>query len=399
MTNKSTITLSVLAGLLALGTAPAHSQDLPPTLVETDTVQTLDFHEQVTLVGRTEAIVDSRIVSEVSGPVFAVNAGEGNWVEKGEVLLTIDPEPHRLALDAKEAEAEEARLTAELAASNWERTKDLFAKKLVREATRDSVRAWASAAEARHKRLSAERDQLARDYRNCRIKAPFAGYTGRRLVDIGEWVTPGTPVFEMVDLSRIKVVVDLPERHFGRLSIGSPVTIMASVKGEAPLVGTITGFSPRAVEETHTYPVIVTVDNPEYRVGSGALVRATLSMDQMFTSLAVSKDAIVRQGPQTMVYTIHDGQAAPIPVMVTSNQGTMSAIAGEGLMQGMPVVVRGNERIYPGSPVRTAGGPPMGSPPGGSPPEGASPGDDPEGEGMPEGANPEGEPPPGAGSR
>ena len=111
-----------------------------------------------------------------------------------------------------------------------------------------------------------------------------------------------------------------------------------------------------ASEDTHTYRVIVTVDNEEHRLGGVMLVRATLSLDEKFTSLAVNKDAIVRQGMQTMVYTIVDGKAAPIPVTVGSTDGNMIAVEGEGLSEGMTVVIRGNERIFPGSPVRTAEG-------------------------------------------
>ena len=142
----------LLVNLIVIFTATAgalHAQDMPPTLVETDTVQTLDFHEQITLVGRTEANIQSNIVAEVSGQVSAIDAEQGVWVNRGDVLISLDDEPQRLTFEAKKAEAEEARITADLAASNWERTKDLFEKKLVREATRDSIRAWTSIAEAR----------------------------------------------------------------------------------------------------------------------------------------------------------------------------------------------------------------------------------------------------------
>ena len=68
----------------------------------------------------------------------------------------------------------------------------------------------------------------------------------------------------------------------------------------------------------------------------------------------MNKDAIVRQGVQTMVYTIADGKAVPVTVTVGSTSGNMIAVVGEGLSEGMPVVIRGNERIFPGSPVRKA---------------------------------------------
>jgi multidrug efflux pump subunit AcrA (membrane-fusion protein) len=121
------------------------------------------------------------------------------------------------------------------------------------------------------------------------------------------------------------------------------------------LEGTITGIAPNASEETHTFPVIIDVPNPEGKLGGGMLVRATLLLDNKFNSLAVSKDAIVRQGNQTMVYTVADGKAAPVPVVTTSTDGKMVAVVSEQLSAGMPVVVRGNERIFPGSPVNVAG--------------------------------------------
>jgi multidrug efflux pump subunit AcrA (membrane-fusion protein) len=57
-----------------------------------------------------------------------------------------------------------------------------------------------------------------------------------------------------------------------------------------------------------------------------------------------------------MIYTITDGKATPIPVTISSSNGELVAVTGPGLSEGMPVVVRGNERIFPGAPVMTADG-------------------------------------------
>jgi membrane fusion protein, multidrug efflux system len=234
----------------------------------------------------------------------------------------------------------------------------------------DSARAWVNITGGRLQRLTAERDRMATDVDDCKVKAPFNGYTSRRLTNVGEWVSLGMPVYEMVDISRLRVVADLPERYFGRLSTGTPAVIVASGDTTNPLTGTVTGIARNANASTHTYPVIIEVDNPEGRLGGGALVKATLSLDQQFTSLAVSKDAIVRQGPQTMVYTINEGTAAPIPVNLMAMKGDMVAISGPGIVEGMVVVVRGNERIFPGAPVRTDDGAASSNGADGAPPAG-----------------------------
>ena len=350
----------LLAILFLLFVSPIglKSQEMPPTLVETDRVETREFNDQITLVGRTMPYVESRIVSEVAGQISAVNAGEGTWVTKGSPLVTLDSEQIGYLLQAKEAEAEQARLQAELAKTILQRNERLFKQELLSESTMDSARTWVGMTGARHQQLEAEKNRLRRDYNNCVIRAPYSGYTGRRMVDIGEWVNPGEAVFEMVELSLIKIIVDLPERHFGRLSIGSDVSVSVTGKGQDSQMmnGTVVGIDPNASQETHTFPVIVQVNNDQGRLGGGMLVRATLSLDDKFTSLAVSKDAIIRQGMNTMVYTVVEGKAAPVPVQTTSTDGKMVAVESESLQEGMEVVVRGNERIFPGSPVRVGNG-------------------------------------------
>lgn len=341
--------LAILVFLLLPQLAAAQA---PATLVKTDNVTTSEFHDQITLIGRTEARVHSSIVAEVSGRVIAINAAEGNRIRKGQPLVTVDTSRIALSLKAKKAEATQAQQQAMLAKNNLERAEELYQQQLVPESTIDSARAWYTSAQARYDELDAQRALLALDLENCVVSAPYDGYTLRRAVDVGDWVQIGTPVYEMVDISAITVEVDLPEKHYNSLSIGSEASIIVSGQEKA-YGGTVTGMARSAALSTHTFPVLITVRNTNGELGGGKLVKATLSLNDQFSSLAVDKDAIVRSNGQTMLYTIADGKAAPIMVSTGSTKGRMVAISGEGLAEGMPVVVRGNERIYPGAPVTT----------------------------------------------
>lgn len=345
------IVVIALCCLYAVPRVPA--QDFPPALVITEPVKTIEFSQQLTLIGRSEARAQSRIVSTVSGPVLRIDALEGVWVSKGKPLVTIDATRIKMALAAKEAEAAQAQAEVTLAEKEFARVDDLYKQEILSERSLDQVAAEVTRSVERHKQLEAERDQLALDVYKSTIRAPYGGYTVRKLVQIGEWVGPGTPVYEMVDLAVIKVTVDLPERHFGNVALGSSVSIFVSGDATTTFSGKVTGIAPQASTTTHTFPVIVSVSNDDRRLGSGMLVRATISLKGTFSSFAVSKDAIIRQGDQTMVYTIVDGIATPINVILSSSNGTMVAVQGEGITEGMPVVVRGNERIFPGSPVQT----------------------------------------------
>ena len=96
---------------LVLATFPGVAviaQEMPPALVFTEEVRNAEFHDQVSLVGRTEAWKESRIVSEVSGRVARIDALEGTWVNAGEPLVTLESDRLRLAYEAKAAEARQA---------------------------------------------------------------------------------------------------------------------------------------------------------------------------------------------------------------------------------------------------------------------------------------------------
>ncbi len=329
------------------------AQEMRPALVVTEPVKTIEFHDQLTLIGRSQANAESRIVAEITGRVMAINAREGRWISKGKRLVTIDPERIKLSLEAKQAETLQAKADADLAKKELARAEDLFKQAILPERALDDTRATATRTIERYNELEAERKKLELDLRNCFIRAPYSGFTVRKLTEIGEWVNPGTPVYEMVDLSLMKVTVDLPERNFGQVAIGSAVAIHISGDDENTMMGKVSGIAPQASRATHTFPLIVSVPNKDGRLGSGMLVKAKVSLAGKFSSLAVSKDAIIRQGNQTIVYTIVDGKASPITVTISSSKGEMIAVTGKGLKDGMPVVVRGNERIFPGSPVRT----------------------------------------------
>ena len=344
---------NVIIALFLLLMLPNVSYSQGAVFVVTENVSEKKFHDQITLVGRTEPLIQSRIVSEISGQVENIDASEGTVIKKGQPLISIDREYLYLNLQAKEAEAMQAEEQAKLAKSQQKRADELRKQNLISESAIDSANAWANIQQARFLQLDAERQQMQLDYNKAVIIAPYTGYTGRKLINVGEWVTPGMPVYEMFDLSKIKIKADLPERFYNQLKIGSEVFINVDDGTTNTLKGFVTGISPNASSETHTFPVIIEVDNANSNLGGGMLVKTVLSLNKEFESLSIPKDALIRQGSQTMVYTINDGKAAPIPVTIKSTSGEFLAVESPMLQKGMPVVVRGNERIYPGAAVTT----------------------------------------------
>lgn len=346
--------ICLTVGFILLVTADVFAQEAPPALVAVEEVSSHEFHDQISLVGRTRARADSSIVSEIEGKVATIKASEGRAVKKGAILVTIESQRIALALKAKSAQVAQAAAQAVLADRELQRAEELVGNSIFPERNRDQAAAEAARAAARLQELEAEEAKLQLDLEQTSIRIPFSGFTIRRMVDVGEWVTRGTAVFEVVDLSVVEVTLDLPERLLGKLAQGSKVGVTLSGDNSRTYEGKVIGIAPRASETTHTFPVIVAIDQPDARLGGGMLVRATAYLADTFRSLAVPKDAIVRQGDRTLVYAMIDGKAASIPVRISSAEGSLVAVEGEGLSEGLKVVVRGNERIFPGSPLRVS---------------------------------------------
>ncbi len=346
--------------LAAIFMTPVLFAEDEPTLVETAPIQELEFHQELTLVGRTEARHESRIVAEVAGRVESLPAAEGRRVKRGAALVTIDCRRVALALDAKKAETAQAGAEAELARKELARARELVETSVFPERNLDSAEADEQRTAERYRELEAARRGLELDLEDCTIRAPYTGFTIRKLVDVGEWVEAGTPVYELIDLAVVKVTADLPERRYGQVEIGSPVRITRTSSralrgdgnGGATLTGRVTGIAPRASETTHTFPVIIEVENAGGHLGSGMLVRAALALKGTFSSLAITKDAIVREGDRTRIYTVADGVASEVEVETRGSLGSLVAIAGDGLRVGQPVIVRGNERLEDGTEVQ-----------------------------------------------
>ena len=142
--------------------APVLSQEMPPTLVETDIVREMEFHDQITLVGRTRAWAESRIVAAVSGQVVRVDAPEGHWLKRGEVLVTIDSDRIQYALEAKRAEAAQAEAQADLAEKDLARAKDLLQQSLISDNEMDTA---VAEAEVALQTVVAVRDKVIDAYR------------------------------------------------------------------------------------------------------------------------------------------------------------------------------------------------------------------------------------------
>ncbi len=271
------------------------------------------------------------------------------------MLCEQDSSQVRLRIEAARAALAEAEVLRVQAEREWERQKRLFAIQSVSEKAYENARFEVEALGKKVERLRTERLVLEDQQRKKKIRAPLAGTVIRRHAQPGQWLGEGQPVVTVVVLDPVRVMVPVPERHIAQVRTRSDARVVFdALKGET-FEGLITAVIPSADPGARAFPVRIEIPNPGGRIRGGMLGRVSLPVGDSYRALLVPRDALVLGGPEPFVYVVNERHARQVTVRPGRGHRGLIEVQGD-LKPGMEVVVRGNERLRPGQPVRRQGG-------------------------------------------
>lgn len=206
-------------------------------------------------------------------------------------------------------------------------------------------------------------DKLKDQITKYTIVSLFDGYVTTRHAEVGEWVSRGDPVVEVVAIDQVDVKTFVLESHVPHLRLGTPVRVEIAALRQQVLTGTVTAIIPQADTRSRTFPVKIRVANTITAgvplIKAGMLARVTLPTGSRKKALLVPKDALVLGGPRPIIFVVvPDRQnpkksvVRPVSVDLGVASGRMIQVTGE-VRAGQQVVVQGNERLRPGQEVVT----------------------------------------------
>lgn len=163
------------------------------------------------LDGLIEAVNQGTVAAQTSGRVEAILYDVNDFVPAGAVIIRLRATEQRAGLVQAEAVLHEATARESEAQSRWQRIADMYARKVVPKATLDEVTANRDAAVARLAAAQAALASAREGVAYTEVRAPYAGIVTRRLVQVGETVSPGTPLMSGLSLQYLRVTVDVPQ--------------------------------------------------------------------------------------------------------------------------------------------------------------------------------------------
>ncbi len=338
------------------------------------------------------------IFSKVQGWVGKINVREGDLVKTGQVLVTLDAREAEAAVAQSKAslEAADARLkqvkatseeavqsqiqqskaTLDLAESDLKRAQELHEKNFIARQQLDEARmkynvakanydlalnsirqkTWENdiaLAEAQVRQAKANLDMTQAQLANLIILSPMNGGVTKRHVDPGTMLKDTTPILTIMDLSEVKMVVNVIEKEFVRLQKGQAVKVTVTAFPNRTFQGRIAIITPALELQSRTAEIQIAIPNPGFVLNPGMFGRAEILLRSNPEALLVPIQAVVTQEDKDMVYVFKDGQAHRRLVQKGLTKDTFVEIT-QGLKAGEQVITAGHGFLKDGGPVRLA---------------------------------------------
>lgn len=265
------LTPSLLALAAAIVACGGGRSDATPTGLESVQVETRDLVSTVAATGTVEPVRVIDVKSQASGEILELGVEIGDLVEKGALLVRIDPRDVRNAFEQAEADLEVARARLQVAGRQLERIEDLHGSDVVTDEELEN--AVLEHANARAALVKAETNlELARDRLNdVVVRAPISGTIVESDVEEGQIVTStrevtgGTALVRMADLEQVQVRMLVDETDIGRIRPGLSATTRVEAYPEREFVGTVLKVEPQAVVEQNVtmFAVLTRIRNEE----------------------------------------------------------------------------------------------------------------------------------------
>jgi membrane fusion protein (multidrug efflux system) len=314
--------------------------------VEVVTLSPESFRQRAALLGELRSVESVTLKPEISGVIEAIGFTEGEAVEKGAVLF-------ELRDDEQVARLNEAVAQRALAEDEFQRTQRLASRNVAAEIQLERDRAELAVARAREERYRAE-------YERTRIRAPFDGRVGARLVSPGARVTPEDALVRIDAVDPMELVFTIPEAALPLARIGAEFELEVASYPGRKFPGAISFVAPTVDSANRRILIKGRVPNAHHQLlpGMFATVQAELGEREAFL---VPEEAVVTDPQGFFVWRIgpEDG-AERVPVEIGSRDGGRVEIKaalepGDRIVSAGTHKVRGGQKVTPVSATAAPG--------------------------------------------
>ncbi len=345
---------NLILGIALLATASAcreeqvATEEILPSVSAVE-IAAVDFDQEIRASGDLRARFQTMIAAEIAGRVTELSVDEGGSVEQGAVVIKIDPERRRLDLAAAQARLAQARANLRQETSKVDRVRKLRSENISSEERLEEAETALLLAESSVRAEEAAVGVASRALRDASVSAPFGGLVAKRSVELGEYVEPGKPLFELVSMTPLDVIFSLPELDSQRISVGQTIQLTVAAPADRTFEAKVTFIAPTVDPGTRTLRIKAEVDNADGVLRPGLFARVLVGTDQRRSVLMVPEEALVQREGSAWLFVIGEGDRVRRVQVETGHQSKgRIEVRGEGISAGDRIVRRGHGGLADG---------------------------------------------------
>ncbi|MBP0047997.1 efflux RND transporter periplasmic adaptor subunit [Marinobacterium sp. AK62] len=361
----SLISMSLIACTAEQPEQAGRQQSQPPVVADVTHLERQDIELEKAYSALLRSEHEVTLVARVTGTLQTRHFEQGDWVEAGQLLYSIEPERYQALVQQREADLKSAQAERSRAQRDADRYKTLLERRSVSRQQYDQALADLEVARAQVAQAEAALASARIDLGYTRVTAPVSGRVGLGQVNPGNLVASGTELVTVTPLDPLEVRFQMPledaqelrqqlqlddlDRIHARLELAG-----SAMRNQPPLKGRLSFLGVRVDERTSTVQAAATFANPNQTLLPGQFVRVHIDGLKRYNVLAVPEVAVTQglMGPQVFVVDA-SGKARAQQVTLGEVAGAQQIIL-DGLEPGMQVVTGDPAGIKPGSPIKAA---------------------------------------------
>ncbi len=313
------------------------STDLDYVNVTATKVKSMDIEQHLSLVGNLTAYSEVEVSSEVQGTVTSLQVGLGQKVSDKTVIATIDDRVKKLNVRS-------AKIDLDKKQKDYDRYKNLFAGGTATEQELDNARIG-------YENAVISLEQAQKELSDATIVSPSKGIVTEKYIEKGTYVNIGSPIVLMVDISKLKVKLNVSETNIYQLNIGDGARISTSVYPGVTFRGKISYISPKG-DDSHNYVVEIVIPNSnEYPLKAGTFVKVDISLPTKGDGLYIPREALQGSISDAKVYVVK-GDKAMLQSFTIGNTTNDYLEVTSGLHEGDEIITSGFVNLEDGKTIK-----------------------------------------------
>ncbi|PKF49835.1 efflux RND transporter periplasmic adaptor subunit [Enterovibrio nigricans] len=288
---------------------PVTVQKLAPTV----------WPQGIQAIGFIEPNQGVNVSNEVSGIVTAINFENGASIESGAVLVNLDSSVQQADLKAQQVQLPSAR-------DDYLRLQKLYKERSVSEQSLES-------AQSKYQAMQANIESLQATIAQREIKAPFTGQLGIRNVNLGQYVSAGTDIVRLDDLSSMRVRFSIPQADIGKISIAQPISLTVEAFPGREYKGKINAIEPVVNNQTGLVAVQAELPNDDRSLRGGMFADVNIALTNLDKQFVVPQTAIVFALYGNSIFVVdkkdNETRVKQVTVDVLARSGNNALISGD----------------------------------------------------------------------